>query len=144
MVGALKKKYFQKYWGQYYFSAVYFSVSLFWFLLFGLACLLMPHGQGIVLFVVKARALAGHLFLRNQHSFFLVFYPREYLWRPIVGMILLVVFWFHFQQKKNWNKSLFIKLVGVFFYWLLLRGVGSYFVSTDKWGGLLLHYCLRE
>ena len=28
-------------------------------------------------------------------------YPREYLWRPILGMALLVIFWFHFQKKKK-------------------------------------------
>ena len=39
MVGGIEEKVFQKYWRQYYFSAVYFSVSLFWFFLFGLACL---------------------------------------------------------------------------------------------------------
>ena len=67
-------------------------------------------------------------------------YPRSELWRPIVGLILVAGFWFHFTQKKNWNKFLLIKfpIIFLFYYFLLKGGVFLSNVDNHKWGGLPL------
>ena len=79
-------------------------------------------------------------FLKEKFTFILFgVYPREYLYRPILGIVLLVIGWIHFTKKKNWNNLLFFKfLVLMIIYFVLLSGFGENKVETSKWGGLPL------
>lgn len=79
-------------------------------------------------------------FLREKIGFILFgVYPREYIYRPIIAILSLVIGWFHFTKKGNWNKTLFIKFILLMvFYILLIRGFGDSFVPSSKWGGLPL------
>ena len=81
------------------------------------------------------------VFIREKYLYILFgVYPREYLWRPIIGLIIWVLFWFHFTQKINWNKLLMIKFPAVTgIYFILLRGgFGLTEVENHLWGGLPL------
>ena len=89
----------------------------------------------------RAAGGACWAFILEKYQYILFgVYPREHLWRPIFGMFLVLVFWFHFTQKKNWNKLLFIKFPGIFllYFFLLRGGVFSDVVKNHLWGGLPL------
>lgn len=80
-------------------------------------------------------------FIREKYLYILFgVYPREHLWRPIVGLLLWIIFWFHFTKKKNWNKSLLVKFPTLFiiYYFLLSGGWGLALVENHLWGGLPL------
>jgi general L-amino acid transport system permease protein len=89
------------------------------------------------------RAVSGACiaFIKEKYLYILFgVYPRDYLWRPILGLALWIVFWFHFTQKKNWNKFLLIKFpsILVIYYFLLRGGFGLSYVENHLWGGLPL------
>jgi len=80
-------------------------------------------------------------FISEKYTFILFgVYPRSELWRPILGLTLVIFFWVHFTKKRNWNRSLLIKFPFVFFiyYYLLRGGVLLSYVENHKWGGLPL------
>jgi general L-amino acid transport system permease protein len=90
--------------------------------------------------VCKSSTGACVSFLKEKLVFILFgVYPREFLIRPILGIIILILGWLHFTKKKNWNNLLFFKFLALMFiYILLLRGFNDSFVPTSKWGGLPL------
>ena len=61
-------------------------------------------------------------FIREKSTFILFgVYPRQELWRPILGLILVILFWFHFTRKNNWNRYLLLKfpLLFLFYFYFL-------------------------
>ena len=85
-------------------------------------------------------------FLKEKFSFIIFgVYPREHIFRPILGLLLLVCGWVHLTNKKNWNKFIFLKLFFIILvYVLLLVGVGKHEVPTSKLGGLPLTLLLSS
>ena len=79
-------------------------------------------------------------FIKEKLSFILFgVYPREHLWRPICGILVILFGWFHLTKKVNWNGKIFVKVfVIMIVYVLLLKGFGTGNVETNKWGGLPL------
>lgn len=81
------------------------------------------------------------VFLKEKYLYIIFgVYPRELLWRPIWGLVLWVLFWFHFTKKQNWNRFLLLKFPAVFlvYFFLLKGGFGLAKVENHLWGGLPL------
>jgi general L-amino acid transport system permease protein len=81
-------------------------------------------------------------FIREKFQFILFgFYPREYLWRPILSLTLFISFLWWSREPSRWNKRLvwrWIKLI-ILISFLMRGGIfGLDEVSVDQWGGLPL------
>ncbi len=91
----------------------------------------------------RCRAIGGfcYPFLKEKSRFILFgFYPQEAIWRPLLGMLQLVLILNFFKDPKKFKFHylgyIFISFIVYFF---LLRG--GWFLShvtNDKWGGLPL------
>jgi general L-amino acid transport system permease protein len=81
-------------------------------------------------------------FIREKFLYILFgFYPREILYRPILGLLLILACVIYSSFKSNWSKKLLYIWCAAILTWLfLMRGgvVGLQYVDIDRWGGLPL------
>lgn len=82
------------------------------------------------------------VFIKEKFVFILFgFYPREFLWRPILSILLFIAMAFYSRKPQRWTKRLvwrWLKLVALIAF--LMKGglFGFEEVPIDKWGGLPL------
>jgi general L-amino acid transport system permease protein len=81
-------------------------------------------------------------FVKEKFIFIIFgFYPREELWRPVLGIFLFILMVIWSSSPKRWNKRIFLrwgKLIILLA--ILMRGgvFGFAPVTAEKWGGLPL------
>lgn len=86
-------------------------------------------------------------FIKEKLPFIIFgFYPREYIWRPVIAMVILIGSFIYIKEPKRWGRSSLWILFGAFalFFFFMRGGIFLEVIPNDKWGGLPLTLMLAS